>query len=140
MFDIFSAKDPQRALQRAHELIREDKKQAAIQVLEDNLTDDVESFDLFQELARLYYDIDERGRAVDLLRRVQGLVPSRTDEVIAQLSELFYHHTSIDVGEFLVQLYTAQQKYDEISKIMLALTEHEIDLLIKKLCTHNNKI
>jgi tetratricopeptide (TPR) repeat protein len=132
VFDIFSVKDPQKALQKAHELIREDKKQAAIEVLENNLTDDSESFDLVQELARLYYDVEERGRAVDLLRRVQGIVPSRTDEVIAQLSELFYRHTSIDAGEYLVQLFTAQQKYDEISKILLALNEHEISLLIRK--------
>ncbi|UCD19421.1 MAG: tetratricopeptide repeat protein [candidate division WOR-3 bacterium] len=132
MFDIFNVRDPQKALQKAHELIREGKANAAIQVLENNLTDDSESYELYQELARLYYDIDQRGRAVELLRRVQGMVPSRTDEVIAQLSDLFYRHTSIDAGEFLMRLYISQHKYDEISKILLALTEHEIDLLIRK--------
>jgi predicted Zn-dependent protease len=70
VLDIFNVKDPQKALQRANELIREGRKEAAIKVLEDNLTEDNESFDLFQELARLYYDADERGRAVKLLRRI----------------------------------------------------------------------
>ena len=132
MFDIFNVKDPEKALQKAQEYIKEGRKDAAIKVLEGNLTDDNESFDLFQELARLYYDTDERGRAIRLLRRLQGIVPSRTDEVIAQVSELYYRHTSIDAGEFLIQLYTAQQKYDEISKVLLALKEHEIRLLVKK--------
>jgi tetratricopeptide (TPR) repeat protein len=132
VFDIFGTKDPQRALQKAHEYISEDKKHAAIKVLEENLTDDNESFDLFLELSRLYYDVEERGRAVDLLRRIQKIVPSRTDEVTAQLSELFYHHTSIDAGELLIQLYHAQQRYEEISKIVLALGEHERNLLVKK--------
>ncbi len=132
MFDIFSVKDPQKALQKAHEYIREDKIQAAIRVLEENMTDDSESFDLSQELARLYYEVEERGRAVDLLRRIQKTVPSRTDEVVAQLSELFYRHTSIDAGELLVQLYNSQQRYEEISKILLALSEHDRNLLVKK--------
>jgi tetratricopeptide (TPR) repeat protein len=132
VFDIFSAKDPQKALQKAHEYIREDKREAAIKVLEENLTDDAESFDLSQELARLYYDAEERGRAVDLLRRIQRMVPSRSDEVIAQLSELFYHHTSIDAGDFLVQLYNSQQRFEEINKILLALSEHDRNLLVKK--------
>ncbi|MGB7055315.1 MAG: tetratricopeptide repeat protein [bacterium] len=132
MFDIFNVKDPQKALQRAQELIREDKKEAAIKVLEDNLTEANESFDLFQELARLYYDVDERGRAVDLLRRLYSIVPSRVDEIIAQVSELYYRHTSIDAGEFLIQLYTSRHTYDEVSKVLLAMKEHEIKLLIKK--------
>ncbi|UCD05539.1 MAG: hypothetical protein JSV98_10590, partial [candidate division WOR-3 bacterium] len=132
MFDIFGAKDPQKALQRAHEYIREGRKDAAIKVLEENLIDDAESFDLFQELARLYYDAEERGRAVELLRRIQKMVPSRTDEVIAQLSDLFYHHTSIDAGDFLIQLYNSQQRYEEISKIIRALSEHDRSLLLKK--------
>ncbi len=132
MFEIFSAKDPQKALQRAHELVRENKIEAAIDVLEDNLIDDADSFDLFLELARLYYEIEERGRAVELLHRVHGLVPSRTDEVLAVLSELFRQHTSIDAGDFLLQLYTQQQNYDEIGKILSALNEHELRLLIKK--------
>lgn len=132
MFDIFSAKDPQRALQKAHEYIREGKQQAAIEILEDNITEDPESFELLQELARIYYDVDERAHAIDVLRRAQILVPSRTDEVIAELSELFYHHTSIDAGQYLVQLYTAQQKYDDISKILQGLNQHEIELLIRK--------
>jgi tetratricopeptide (TPR) repeat protein len=132
VFDIFGAKDPQKALQRAHEYIREGRKEAAIKVLEDNLIDDAESFDLFQELARLYYDVEERGRAVELLRRIQKMVPSRTDEVIAQLNDLFYHHTSIDAGDFLIQLYNSQQRYEEISKIILALSEHDRSLLLKK--------
>jgi tetratricopeptide (TPR) repeat protein len=132
VLDIFNVKDPQKALQRAQELLRENKKDAAIKVLEDNLTDDNESFDLFQELARLYYDVDERGHAVDLLRRLHRIAPSRTDEIIAQLSELFYRRTSIDTGEFLIQLYTARQKYDQISKILSVLKEHEIHLLVTK--------
>jgi tetratricopeptide (TPR) repeat protein len=132
VFDIFNVRDPEKALLKAQEYLREDKKDAAIKVLEENLTDDNESFDLFQELARLYYDVDERTRAVDLLRRLYSIVPSRDDEIIAQLSELFYRHTSIDAGEFLIQLYAKQQKYEEISKVLLALKEHEINLLIKK--------
>ena len=132
MFDIFSVKDPQKALQKAYEYLREDRKEAAIKVLEENLTDDAESFDLSQELARLYYDAEERGRAVELLRRIQKLVPSRTDEVVAVLSELFYRHTSIDAGDFLVQLYNSQQRFEEISKILLALSDHERNLLVKK--------
>ena len=132
MFDIFNVKDPQKALQRAQEYLREDKREDAIKVLEDNLTEDNASFDLFHELARLYYDSDERGRAVDLLRRLHSIVPARTDEIVAQLSELYYRHTSIDAGEFLIQLYVARHKYDEISKVLLALKEHEINLLIKK--------
>jgi tetratricopeptide (TPR) repeat protein len=132
VLDIFNVKDPEKALQRAQELIREGKKEAAIKVLEENLTEDSESFDLFQELSRLYYDIEERGRAVDLLRRLYRIAPSRVDEVVAQVSELYYRHTSIDAGEFLIQLYTTHQKYDEVSKVLLALKEHEINLLVKK--------
>ena len=132
MLDIFNVKDPQKALQRANELIREGKKEAAIKVLEDNLTENNESFDLFQELARLYYDADERGRAVKLLRRICSIVPSRTDEIIAELTELYYSHTSIDAGEFLIQLYAAQKKYEEISKALRVLKEHETNLLITK--------
>ncbi len=132
MLDIFNVKDPQKALQRANELIREGKKEAAIKVLEDNLTEDNESFDLFQELARLYYDVEERGRAVRLLRRLGRIAPARMDEIIAQLTEMYYSHTSIDAGEFLIQLYTAQKKYEEISKVLAALKEHEINLLINK--------
>jgi tetratricopeptide (TPR) repeat protein len=125
-------KDPQKALQRASELVREGKKEAAIKVLEDNLTEDNESFDLFQELARLYYDAEERGRAVKLLRRICKIVPARTDEIVAQLTEMYYSHTSIDAGEFLIQLYAAQKKYEEISKVLMALKEHEINLLVTK--------
>jgi predicted Zn-dependent protease len=122
VFDIFNVRDPQKALQRAQEYLREDKKAEAIKVLEDNLTDNNESFDLFHELARLYYDSEERGRAVDLLRRLHSIVPGRTDEIVAQLSDLYYRHTSIDAGEFLIQLYVARQKYDEVSKVHLTDT------------------
>jgi tetratricopeptide (TPR) repeat protein len=132
VLDIFNVKDPQKALQRAQELIREGRKEAAIKVLEENRTDDSESFDLFQELSRLYYEVEERGRAIDLLRRLYSIAPSRVDEIIAQASELYYRHTSIDAGEFLIQLFTARQTYDEVSKVLLAMKEHEINLLIKK--------
>ena len=132
MLDIFNVKDPQKALQRAQELVKEGRKEAAIKVLEENLTEDEESFDLFQELCRLYYDVEERGRAIDLLQRLYRIVPSRADEIIAQASELYYRHTSIDAGEFLIKLYTSRQTYDEVSKVLLALKEHEINLLVKK--------
>jgi Flp pilus assembly protein TadD len=105
MFDFFSHKDPVKGLQRAHEYMKEGKTDAAIKVLEDNLTDTEDSFDLFLELARLYFDVEQRGRAVDLLRRAKSTMPTKTDEIIAHISGLFYRHTSIDAGAFLLELY-----------------------------------
>jgi tetratricopeptide (TPR) repeat protein len=132
VFDIFGAKDPQKALQRAQEYIREGKTQSAIKVLEENLTESDESFELHLNLARLYFEIEERERAVELLRSIHSIVPSRTAEVIVVLSELFYGHPSIDSGDFLMELCVAQQQYDEVSKVLRALSEREVSLLITR--------
>lgn len=132
MFDIFGPKDPQKALQRAHELIREGRVDSAIKVLEDNLTETEESFDLYLELAGLYFDTEQRGRSVELLRRIQSLVPSRTDEIVELLSSLFYRHTSIDVGDFLLQLLVTKEEYGEVEKILRAFNEREIKLLLTR--------
>ncbi|MCK5258740.1 MAG: hypothetical protein KAJ69_04405 [Thermoplasmatales archaeon] len=53
MFDIFSAKDPQKALQKANEYIKDGRVGSAIKVLENNLTGGDDSFDLYLNLARL---------------------------------------------------------------------------------------
>jgi len=132
VFDIFAGKDPQKALQRAHELIKEGKVPQAIKVLNDNLTQGEESFDLYLELARLYFETDQRAEAVEALRNVQTLVPSRSDEVIALLSDYFYRHASIDAGDFLIQLYTQQSQYEEIAKVLRSFQEREIKLLVNK--------
>lgn len=129
MFELFGGKDPQKALQRARELLREGKTNAAIKVLEDNLTDTEASFDAYLELGRLYFDIDQRSRAVDLFREIQTIAPSRVDEVIAIVSELFYRKTSIDAGDLLIQTYVTNQQYDEVAKVLRAFNEREMKLL-----------
>jgi len=132
MFDIFGPKDPQKALERAREYISERRTEAAIKVLEGNLTDSEDSFDLYLLLSRLYFENDQRSRAVETLRHIQPIVPSRIDEIIALLSDLFYRHTSIDAGDFLLQLHVDEQKYEEISKILKAFGEREIKLLLTR--------
>ena len=129
MFDMFAGKDQQKALQRAHEYIREGKTDSAIKVLEENLTEGEESFDLYLELAKLHFETENRSRAVELLRGVQTIAPSRSDELIAAVSDLFYRRTSIDVGDFLLQLHTGRQEYEDVSKVLRAFSEREIKLL-----------
>jgi tetratricopeptide (TPR) repeat protein len=132
MFDIFGAKDPQKALQRAHEYKQEGKLDSAIKVLESNLTEGEESFDLYQELARLYFETEQRGRTVELLRHTQTIIPARTDEIIALVSGLFYHHASIDLGDFLLELYVAKEEYEKITKILKDLSERDVSLLLTR--------
>ena len=132
MFDIFGTKDPQKALQKANEYIKEDKINSAIKVLEGNLTEDEESFDLYLTLARLYFEVEERGRTVEILRQLKSIVPERVDEIIALGSELYYRHASIDLADFLLQLYIEQHQYDENSKVLRQLSEREITLLITR--------
>lgn len=132
MFDIFGSKDPQKALLKAQEYIKDGRTDSAIKVLEHNLTEDEGSLDLYLLLARLYYDAEERGRAVETLRAVKSVVPARIDEIVACMSELYYHHASIDAGDFLLQLHIEQHRYDEISKTLRQLSERELKLLITR--------
>jgi tetratricopeptide (TPR) repeat protein len=132
MFDIFGSKDPQKALLKAQEYIKENRYDSAIKVLEQNLTDDEESLDLYLLLARLYYDAEERGRAVENLRHARSLMPSRIDEIVAVMSELYFHHASIDAADFLLEMHIDQHRYDEISKTLRQLTERELKLLITR--------
>lgn len=133
MFEIFSgAKDPQKALQKAHEYVKEGKVGSAIKILENNQTDSEDSFDLYLTLARLYFEIEERTRAVDTLRQVKAIVPRRTDEVAAVLSELYFQHPSIDSADFLLELYIEQERYEELMKTLRNLSERETRLLITR--------
>jgi tetratricopeptide (TPR) repeat protein len=132
VFEFFGGKDPQKALQRAREYVREGKTNAAIKVLEDNLTESEEAFDAYLELGRLYYEVDQRNQAVELFHDIQRIVPSRNDEVIAAVSELFYRHTSIDAGDLLIQTYVAGQQFEEIAKILRAFNDRELKLLVTR--------
>jgi len=132
MFEIFAGKDPQKAYQRAQEYIKEGKITSAIKVLEDNLTETEESFPLYLELARLYFENQQRVEAVETLRTAQVVVPSRTDEIIGLLSDYFFRYTSIDAGDFLMQLYVNQEEYDELFKVLRAFNEREVKLLINR--------
>ncbi|UCG92840.1 MAG: tetratricopeptide repeat protein [candidate division WOR-3 bacterium] len=132
MFDIFGPKDPQAALQKASEYLNEGRTDAAIKVLESNLTDSEDSFDIFLLLSRLYFENDQRPRAVEMLRHIHSIVPSRTDEIIAILSDLYFRHASMDAADFLIQLNVEHQKYEEINKILRALSEREIKLLLTR--------
>lgn len=132
MFDIFGSRDPQKALIKAKEYIKDGRAESAIKVLEHNLTEDEESFDLHLLLARLYFESEERGRAVETLRAVKSFVPMRIDEIVALMSELYYQHTSIDSGDFLLQLHIEQHQYDEISKTLRQLSDRELKLLITR--------
>ncbi len=132
MFDMFSTKDSQKALQRANEYVNDGKIDAAIKVLESNLTDSEDSFDLYLNLARLYFEAEERTKTVRALWQMKSIVPSRIDEIVALLSELYYQHASIDLGDFYLQLQIEQQRYDEINKILAQLSEHEVKLLITR--------
>lgn len=129
MFDIFGAKDPQKALQKATEYIREGRNNAAIKVLEDNLIESEEAADLYMLLAKLYFEAEERGRAVTVLKQLKSFARSRTDEIVATLSDLFYQHASIDTADFLLQLHIEQQRYDELSKVLRNLSDREVTLL-----------
>lgn len=132
MFDIFGTKEPQKALQKAHEYIKEGRMDAAIKVLEGNLTQGEESFDLYLELARLYFEADERDRSAELIHKIQILFPTRTDEVVALASDLFYRHTSIDFGDLLLQLYVSRHQYEDLEKVLHSLGEREIKLLLTR--------
>ncbi len=132
MFDIFGAKDPQKALQKASEYTKEGRVDAAIKVLESNLTDSEESFDLYMNLARLYFETGDRPRSVEVLRSVQKVAPKRIDEIIALLSTLFYEHSTIDLGEYLMQLFVEQEHYDEISKVLRQLNDRDIKLMLTR--------
>jgi len=132
MFEIFAGKDPQKALQRAQEYVKEGKNQSAIKVLEENLTETEESFPLYLELARLYFENEQRTEAVETLRTAQVAVPSRVDEIIGLLSDYFFRYTSIDAGDFLLQLYVNQEQYEELFKVLRAFNEREIKLLINR--------
>jgi len=132
MFEIFAGKDPQKAYQRAQEYIKEGKITSAIKVLEDNLTETEEAFPLYLELARLYFENQQRAEAVETLRTAQVVVPSRTDEIVGVLSDYFFRYTSIDAGDFLLQLYVNQEEYDELFKVLRAFNEREVKLLINR--------
>ena len=132
MFDIFGSRDPQKAFIKAKEYIKDGRADSAIKVLEHNLTEDEESFDLHLLLARLYFESEERGRAVETLRAAKSFVPMRVDEIVALMSELYYQHTSIDSGDFLLQLHIEQHRYDEISKTLRQLSDRELKLLITR--------
>jgi len=132
VFEFFGSKDPQKALQKAREYMREGKTNAAIKVLEDNLTENEAAFDAYMELSRLYYEVDQRSRAVDLFREIQHIVPNRVDEVIAVVSELFYRKTSIDAGDLLIQTYVAGQQFEEIAKVLRAFNDREMKLLVTR--------
>ena len=132
MFDIFGTKDPEKALQKAHEYSKEGKIESAIKVLENNLTKGEESFDVYMELARLYFETEQRGRTVELLRRLKSIAPSKVDEIIALISGLFYHHPSIDAGDFLIQLYIEKDDYEEMLKIAGELSDRDISLLLTR--------
>ena len=135
MFDIFGTKDPQKALEKAREYIRENKITSAIKVLEDNLTDSEESFDLYLEVARLYFETEQRGRAAEIFRHTKSILPSKTDEIIALTSSLFYSHASIDIGDFLLQSYVEKEEYEQeqIKIDREALMEEIEQALIKKM-------
>jgi tetratricopeptide (TPR) repeat protein len=132
MFEIFAGKDPQKAYQRAQEYIKEGKIQSAIKVLEDNLTETEEAFPLYIELARLYFENQQRAEAVETLRTAQGIAPTRVDEIIGLLSDYFFRYTSIDAGDYLLQLYASREEYDELFKVLRAFNEREIKLLINR--------
>jgi tetratricopeptide (TPR) repeat protein len=132
MFDFFGGKDPERAYQKAQEYIREERIDAAIKILESNLTDSEDSFDLYLLLARLHFNSEERDRAMQVVRSAKAIVPARTDEITALVSELYYQHASIDTGDFLLEIYIEQKRYDEISKVLRMLSEREIQLLITR--------
>jgi len=137
VFEFFGGKDPQKALQRAREYEREGKTNAAIKVLEDNLTENEAGFDAYMELGRLYFDVDQRSQAVELFRELQNIAPGRIDEIIALVSELFYRKTSIDAGELLIQTYIVSQQFEEITKVLRALSDREMKLMVtryEKLC------
>jgi len=129
MFDIFGAKDPQKALQKATEYVREGRNSTAIKILEDNLVESEDAADLYILLAKLYFDAEERGRTVAVLKQLKSFARSKTDEIVATLSDLFYQHASIDTADFLLQLHIEQQRYDELSKVLRNLSEREITLL-----------
>lgn len=132
MFEFFGSRDPQKALQRAREYLKENKTNAAIKILEDNLTEDEQAFDAYLELGRLYFEVEQRSRAIELLRDLQKIAPNRMDEIVALVSDLFYRKTSIDAGDLLIQTYVSNQQFDEIAKVLRAFNEREIKLLITR--------
>ncbi len=132
MFDFFGGKDPEKAFQKAQEYIKEQRTDAAIKILETNLTETEDSFDLYLLLARLYFNNEERDRAMQVVRIARSIVPTRTDEITALVSELYYQHASIDTGDFLLEMFIEQKRYDEISKVLRMLSEREIQLLITR--------
>ncbi len=132
MFDIFGPKDPAKALQRAHEYKKEGRVDTAIKVLENNLTEGEESFDLYMELARLYFETDQRSKAMELLRRARTIVPQRTDEIVALMSGLFYQRPSIDAGDFLLNVYVDKEEHEQIQKILKELSSRDITLLLTR--------
>lgn len=132
MFELFGGKDPQKALQKAREYEREGKTNAAIKVLEDNLVDNESAFDAYMELGRLYFDVDQRSQAVELFRELHNIAPSRMEEIIALVSELFYRKPSIDTGDLLLQTYVAGQQFEEIAKVLRALSDREMKLLVTR--------
>ena len=140
MFDFFGARDPEKALQKAQEYLKEGKAEPAIKVLEQNLTDGEESFENYQLLARLYYEAEQREQAVRLLQQLRKIAPSRDDEIVSLISELFYRHPSIDSGDFFIHLSIAKERYEEIEKILRALSDREVKLLITRYDKLNQNI
>ncbi len=129
MFDFFGTRDPEKARQKAQDYIRENKTESAIKLLEENLTEGEESFENYQLLARLYYDTAQREQAVRILQQLQKIAPARSDEIFNLVSELFYHHPSIDCGDLFLHLSIIKERYEEIEKILRALNEREVKLL-----------
>lgn len=132
VFDLFSIKDPEKAVQKAREYVNDGRMDEAIKLLENNLTDSEDSIDVYLNLARLYFETEERARAARALRNAKSIAPSRVDEIVALVSELYYQHPSIDLGDYYLQLQIELQNYDEITKILSQLTEREIKLLITR--------
>ena len=97
VFDIFSIKDPEKAVQKAREYANSGRIDAAIKLLENNLTESEDSLELYLNLARLYFEVEERMRAARILREAKSIVPSRVDDIVALVSELYYEHPSIDL-------------------------------------------
>jgi len=132
VFDLFSIKNPEKAIQKAREYVNDGRMDAAIKLLENNLTEGEDSLDVYLNLARLYFETEERTRAARVLREAKAIAPSSVDEIVALVSELYYQHPSIDLGDYYLQLQVELQNYDEITKILSQLTEHEIKLLITR--------
>ncbi len=130
MLEFFSSRDREKILEKAQKLKNEGKLDQAIKILESSVSDALEDFDLYVELARDYFESGRRIDAVASLRKALAIDGQRADEVVGVLSDLHYRGSApIETGDALLEIYTSRRDFEEIERTLKSLVPRDLQLL-----------